>query len=537
VVKAFVAVITAGVAATGLVVSTPALGGTAASGSSAGSRQAVAPAAGSGVHWGRCPADIRGLGERCGTLKVPRNYHRPHGAQIRLAVALRRHTSSRDLGVILTNFGGPGEPGLDASGAFLPFSVPHGVGDDYDWVSWDPRGVGHSSPSIHCKARYFHGDRRSYVPTSQKILHYWKRRSKSYAAACKRKYPHLLKHMTTIDSARDMESIRKAFGVPQISYYGFSYGTYLGQVYSTLFPSHINRMVLDSNVDPRHVWYQSNLNQDKAFNRNIRIYFRWVAKYRSVYHLGKTERSVQRRYYSDLASLTATPQGKLGPDEFNDAFQQAAYYRFGWEAIAEAWVKFSHGKPRQLADLGVSPTGVGSDNSYAIYAAVECTDAHWPQHWSTWQRDNTAYNNKYPFLTWDNAWFNAPCLYWGAKAHKPVRINGTKTSSVLLIDETLDAATPYQGSLEVRSRYPNSRLIAEPGGTTHADSLNGDRCVDNKIAAYLAHGRLPSRKHGRRADVTCAPLHDPNPRADQQARGVPAGTAWRLPAPFHASAV
>jgi pimeloyl-ACP methyl ester carboxylesterase len=65
--------------------------------------------------------------------------------------------------------------------------------------------------------------------------------------------------MKTTDSARDMESIRKALGARQINYYGFSYGTYLAQVYSTLFPSRVRRMVLDSNVDPRKVWYQANL--------------------------------------------------------------------------------------------------------------------------------------------------------------------------------------------------------------------------------------------------------------------------------------
>ena len=99
--------------------------------------------------------------------------------------------------------------------------------------------------------------------------------------------------MTTIDAARDMDSIRAALGQKQINYYGFSYGTYLGQVYSTLFPSHVRRLVMDSNVDPRDVWYKANLNQDVAFNRNIKIWFAWLAKYHNVYHLGSTEKAVR----------------------------------------------------------------------------------------------------------------------------------------------------------------------------------------------------------------------------------------------------
>ena len=89
-----------------------------------------------------------------------------------------------------------------------------------------------------------------------------------------------------------MEGIRLALSAPQINYYGFSYGTYLGQVYSTLYPSRVRRMVLDANVDPRGVWYAANLDQDTAFDRNINIWFGWLAKYDSVYHLGATQKAV-----------------------------------------------------------------------------------------------------------------------------------------------------------------------------------------------------------------------------------------------------
>jgi pimeloyl-ACP methyl ester carboxylesterase len=104
--------------------------------------------------------------------------------------------------------------------------------------------------------------------------------------------------MTTVDSARDMDSIRAALGQNKISYYGFSYGTYLGQVYSTLFPSHVRRLIMDSNVDPRKVWYQANLDQDIAFNRNIKIWFGWLAQHHSFYHLGNTEKAVEHRWYA-----------------------------------------------------------------------------------------------------------------------------------------------------------------------------------------------------------------------------------------------
>ncbi|MGN6475045.1 MAG: alpha/beta fold hydrolase [Mycobacteriales bacterium] len=471
-----------------------------------------------GLRWGVCPTylypDLGGTGVRCAPLRVPLNYARPHGASITLEVSILRHTSSAAnyRGVILSNPGGPGSPGLDLPTELAPF-VPHGVGKDYDWIGWDPRGVGASTPTMRCERNYFDAPRRNYTPSTPSLLHYWLSRTKRYAAACARKYPALINNITTIDSAKDMESIRKALGVARISYYGFSYGTYLGEVYSTLFPSRLRYMVLDSNVDPRRVWYAANLDQDKAFDRNARIYFAWVAKYDSVYHLGSSEKAVTTRYYDDLTRLTRSPKGKLGPAEFADAMTGAAYYRFGWEDLARAWHALdAHGKPTQMINQWAETDLPGDDNEFAVYSAVQCTDAHWPRSWSRWQRDNDAYAKKYPFLTWNNAWYNAPCLYWKGRQHTPVTIRGGRTRSVLLIDETLDAATPYEGSLEVRRLYPHASLIAEPGGTTHADSLSGDKCVDDKIAAYLKSGTRPPRKSWDGPDAICNPLPNPHPK-------------------------
>jgi pimeloyl-ACP methyl ester carboxylesterase len=506
-VKKFGAVIAAGVMVVGLVSAVPAL---------ATSNHAATTAT-SSIKWGACPTklypDLANTRVKCAALKVPMDYNDPTGKQITLEVSLLRHTSSAKnyKGVILSNPGGPGGSSLDLSLYLEPY-VPHHVGADYDWVTWDPRGVGASKPTLRCQRGYFNAPRPSYVPTTKKLLHYWLSKSKSYADACEKKFPNLLNNMTTIDSAKDMDSIRQALGVSKISYYGYSYGTYLGQVYSTLFPTHLKYMVLDSNVDPRRIWYQANLDQDRAFNRNIHIYFGWVAKYNSVYHLGSTEKAVSALYTKDLAKLTRHPDGRLGPDELADALEGAAYYIFGWEDLAKAWRAYTlHGNPKPLINQYVSSDTPNDDNEFAVYNAVQCTDIQWPTKWSRWKKDNDAYYKKYPFLTWSNAWFNSPCLYWGAKAQKPVTINGKATKSVLLIDETLDAATPYPGSLEVRKLYPNSSLLAEPGGTTHADSLSGDACVDNTIAAYLKTGKRPSRKDWNGPDALCKPLPRPDP--------------------------
>jgi hypothetical protein len=152
----------------------------------------------------------------------------------------------------------------------------------------------------------------------------------------------------------------------------------------------------------------------------------------------------------------------------------------------------------------------GDDNVFAVYTAVACTDAHWPQKWSTWERDYWHAYRVARFAAWNSAWYNGPCLYWSVPAASPVKVKGDHVSA-LLIDETLDAATPFEGSLEVRKRFPQSSLIAEPGGTTHAGTLFGNECVDGHIADYLATGALPTRLRGRRADAQCAPFPQPVP--------------------------
>ncbi len=475
------------------------------------------------VVWGRCDdVSLRRAGARCSMLDVPLDYANPGGTQIQIALSRIKHTTpdAKYQGVMLVNPGGPGGSGLGL--ATLGGYVPRHAGDAYDWIGFDPRGVGSSEPSLSCLPNYFHGDRPPYVPRTHALVKRWRGRSQKYANACQAKAAALLPHMTTIDAAKDMDRIRQALGVARINYFGFSYGTYLGQVYASVFPGRIRRAVFDSNVDPRRVWYEANLDQDIAFQRTIEIWFRWVAKYHRVYRLGKTGTAVEKRYYAVSRHLTRKPAGGVvGPDEWNDAILYAGYYQQVWTYLADvfsSWVH--HHDVQKLIGAYQWADGPGDDNGFAVYAAVECTDVQWPTAWSTWRQDNWATYAKAPFETWGNAWFNGPCLYWPASAGTPTTIDGGG-ARVLLIDETLDAATPYPGSLYVRHLFPASSLIAEPGGTTHAGSLYGNGCVDNKIAAFLANGTLPPRQPGYGADVKCKPLTKPAPESERALRQGP----------------
>jgi pimeloyl-ACP methyl ester carboxylesterase len=479
-------------------------------GASAAPREAsesgTAPAYTPTLSWAPCGSD------QCADFAVPLDYADPDGKKITLAVRKREHTSATYRGVMLTNPGGPGASGTGL--VVLSDYVPRGVGQQYDWIGFDPRGVGKSSPALRCNPRYFGANRPSFVPRTRHLMRFWVRKTERYAARCGASAARaLLPHMSTMDTVQDMESLRIALGVEKISFYGFSYGSYLGQVYATNHPDRVGHFVLDGVVDPTTYWYGANLRQETGFDRNLNIFFRWVAKHPRAYHLGTHWRVIRRGYDRLLRKLDHRPaaHGRLGPDELTDAMLDAGYYVFNWDTLAAAYSRLVRkGQGGRLFGL-YRNANMGDDNGYAVYLAVQCSDVRRPA-WSTQVRDARRIHRTRPFLAWDNTWFNAPCRTWPAPSHAPLAVSGAAvTSNILLINETRDAATPYSGALRVRSLFPSARLIAGVGGTTHAGSLNGVSCVDERIAAYLGSDgtNVPARVRGTRADVSCPKVPPP----------------------------
>jgi pimeloyl-ACP methyl ester carboxylesterase len=465
---------------------------------------------------------------------VPLDYDNPAGQQIQIAVSRILHTSSTGnyQGVILSNPGGPGQSGLNLPAFLIPALTGEGytaAAADYDWIGFDPRGVGSSSPAISCDPNYFSADRPSYNPSTAALTNFWLNKAQSYAQACDNASPQqwaLVRHMTTRDMAMDMDRIRQALGQTQITYYGVSAGTYLGQVYSTMFPTHVRRLIMDSSENPTRVGYDVvGLDQDRPFERNLNMFFAWVARYDSVYHLGRTESAVEKLFLLTKARLARKPAGGVvGPDEWTDIFVIAGYTNLVWTGRAQMfsdWVhKHDTATAKELVMFYQGDDSPGNDNTLAVFLSVECTDSPWPLNWGRWKRDISAVSKAAPITAWANAWFTAPCIFWPVHSRALFKVNGSGVASALLIDETLDAATPYSGSLIVRSLFPNSVLLAEPGGIGHAESLSGNKCVDGAIAAYLTTGALPRRQPGPGPDMTCAPFPPPTPPSNPASSGI-----------------
>ncbi|MBV9095565.1 MAG: alpha/beta fold hydrolase [Streptosporangiaceae bacterium] len=451
------------------------------------------------LRWHPCAGQLARLGAPdCATLSVPLSYADPGARHITLALDMVPATApaSQQQGAMLVNPGGPGASGLPLAPEVAQ-GLSTAVAADYDIVGFDPRGVGSSVPALSCDPGFFAGDLPDYVPADAAAAHALENRAKTYASDCEKRFGWLLPYMTTENVARDLDSIRAALGVSTITYYGFSYGTYIGQVYATLFPGRLRRMVLDSTVDPTGVWYADNIAQDYAFQGRIDAFYAWVARYDSTYHLGATAAQVRAAWYRARTQLAAHPIGGwLGADKFDDTYLFGGYLDQVWPSLGYALSFYlNSGQTAGLVDaFGAYGTQDENEQEFAVYNAVQCADVSWPRSWARWTSDTESVYKTAPFQAWDNTWFNAACAFWPVHGPaRPLQIRGAGLPGILMLQGTLDAATPYAGAQDAHKLLPSARMVVVEGSGNHGQSMEqpADSCVQDYLNAYLATGALP----------------------------------------------
>lgn len=484
-----------------------------------GAAIAAERAAKAGVDWQDCPADW-GLEKpiQCGYVTVPLDYARPDGKQIKIAVDRIGNTGTKEerQGALVYNPGGPGGSGLRFPRRVTTKApVWANIAKAYDFVGFDPRGVGHSAP-ISCvdPQEFVKAPKADPVPDTEADKRAQRRLAREYAEGCHERSGDMLPYMTTPNTVRDLDVIRAALGEKKLNFLGVSYGTYLGAVYGTLFPGHVRRMVVDSVVNPSRekIWYQANLDQDVAFEGRWNDWQDWVAANDATFHLGTTRAAVQAKWLDLRATAKKSPLGGVvGPAELISFFQSAPYYDSSWVPVATVFSKYVAGDTQALVDaaapdLSDTAGNAASENGNAVYTAVECADAKWPTSWTRWDRDNTRLHQDHPFMTWANAWMNLPCATWPVKQQTPVNVKTRKgLPPVLIVQSERDAATPYKGAVELHQRFKGSRLITEKDAGSHGVTSLANSCINTRVDTYLLTGKLDT------ADVTCAPHATPRP--------------------------
>ncbi|MER6010744.1 alpha/beta hydrolase [Streptomyces bluensis] len=464
---------------------------------------------------------------QCASLKVPLDHAHPRGRQITLALSRVPHTAKKYQGPLLVNPGGPGGSGLTLAG-FVASSLPRKVAAQYDVIGFDPRGVGASRPALNCRPGHFSPVRPDSLPVTPAVEKANLDRAAAFAKACATKHADLLPYIGTVSAVRDMDAIRQALGAEKINYFGYSYGTYLGTVYAKLYPDRVRRAVLDSVVDPTGVWYADNIRQDHAFNDRHLAFTAWVAKHDATYKLGTDPATVEAKWYAMRRALAKKPaDGRVGASELEDTFVPGGYYNGYWPYLAEAFAAYVNGRdddPLVEAYENFGAVDAAGDNGYSVYSAVQCADVAWPRDWAQWRRDNWDTYAKAPFMTWSNAWYNAPCAFWPTSARQPVDVSNDAAPPMLLFQATNDAATPYEGGVAVHRLLRGSSLVVEQGGGNHGITLSGNTCLDKHLAAYLTDGTMP-RGSGGAADAVCKRLPEPKPLTAKSARSSARGAA------------
>ena len=476
----------------------------------AGAGQATVQAS---IAWGACPplapGATRDPREKCGTVTVPLDYQHPNGKTITIEVSrIATAKPGKKRGYLVLNPGGPALEGLDTPTVMAP-TLPASVLSEYDLIGFDPRGVGHSTPMSCGLSSPSLTDVFPYPAANGSIQHNITV-ARTLAADCAR-IGSQLQYFTTANTARDLDRIRMALGVARISYWGQSYGTYLGAVYATLFPQRTDRMVLEGNVDPALVWRQQTELWNQGMNDRFPDAARVAAASDAELGLGATTAQVTRTFLALAAHLDRTPAPVPGTSaSITGALLRAVTYELllhnntlaplaqFWKAAAD----LAAGRAPTAADTAVlqqvlasSPAepGVPADNQVSMAIALVCNDAAWPRDVASYAAATQAARAQYPLSDGmpDNIW---PCAFWSkAPIEPPVTVTSHGPRDILLLQNRRDNATPWAGALGLLKALGSRAGFVGADNGGHYVYGTGSTCADQATIAFLTTGTLPAR--------------------------------------------
>ncbi|MFF1374932.1 alpha/beta hydrolase [Streptomyces sp. NPDC058308] len=444
-------------------------------------------------HWRRCDADTPAR-LRCATIKVPLDYRSPGGTAIDLAISrIKAGEGAKRRGVLLSNPGGPGGPGLDLPLA-LAKDMPKAVTDRYDLIGFDPRGIGRSTP-VHCGlAEAERQWPRHYLPFGESV-----RTARSVADKCRAKAGSTLAHITTRNTARDMDVLRAVLGERKISYFGVSYGTALGAVYTQLFPGRADRFVLDSAVDPARMWRKMFQMWAPEVEPAFRRWSRWTAAHDGAYRLGKTPAEVRATFWglvkrADRDPIVVGTEKVTGSDIRLILRREFFTVRSGAELVA-LLRDAAAGKP--VPEFPTAPEE--GDNGVSALWAVVCGDNAWPRDPQTYYRDSVRDAARHP-LVGDFVSNIAPCAFWDRPAEPATTVDNRV--GTLILQNEWDPQTPLTAARSMHRALKGSRLVTVDEGEGHGVAYGmapgpANRCAQDTATAYLVTGVLPGK------DVTC----------------------------------
>ncbi len=463
--------------------------------------------------WTECPPDPYGNPIdprlRCTRITVPLDYSDPHGPTIQIAVS-RLSTAKPDLrrGILVHNAGDPGIAGLNLP-SFYAQIYPPDVLDRYDLVGFDPRGVAYSSP-ITCGRTAAQVPRAKLqpFPAADGSIDDNIAFARGLAQDCLANGGRELPYITTANTARDLDRVRAALGERKISYNSASYGSYLGAVYTSLFPDRTDRVILDSAVGPHSVWQGEWRMADKATEVRFADFAAW-----SIAHdpsLGTTPEQVRANMFALAERLDRKPVeipdfALVDGNTFRAIYFAASYYTAAFPSFAGIWHFLAGEGPPPMVFPPVDIPGIPPDNAAAVQTAVACGDARSSHDVDRYRRAAREDRARYPILGGMGANIRA-CAFWPDPRERSVSIHDHGPENILMVQNLRDPATPYEGALDMRhSLGHRARLVTVDAGNHGVYNPTAPSCGITAVNLYLATGTLPDH------DTSCEP--DPAPQA------------------------
>ena len=488
--------------------------------------------------WTDCTDDATGTAFQCATVTVPLDYDNPQGKTITVALKKLPSTSSSPRGSVFLNPGGPGGSGIsliESQAELYKSGDLSEVLANYDVIGFDPRGVGQSTP-ITCWTpedvqAILAG--QAEVPSSPltpgsaaDIVSQGSRE----AAACEEhtEVPEILDHADTRSVARDMDVMRALVGDQDLNYLGYSYGTYLGAVYTELFPDNIGRVVLDSAMDPTMARQDPMEGDAAAGEQSLRTYIESQQGQAGFPLSGTTDAAVaQLATFLDgldadplTVSGSGTPMNRAkavdaisklvttSPDKWpllTEGLTQAMNAHDGTALKANADAVSGNSAPPTTEKQVVEQL-----QGLKVFSANRCLDFPDAGNESSWDATLASYRRDYPVFHSLLPQMDAFCHGWGHTSRtEAVDVDVEATNPVLVIGILHDPNTPYPWSQAMVSRIRNSHLLSVDMYGHGATGRNA--CTSAKVSDFLVNGTLPSD-----GEVCAA---DPEPQAGGGEKG------------------
>jgi pimeloyl-ACP methyl ester carboxylesterase len=446
------------------------------------------------ITWKSCNQDFQ-----CATLAVPIDYSKLSTGTFEIALLKYEARTSKKLGSLIVNPGGPGGSGVDYVYA-VEYIFSPAILDRYDIVGFDPRGVSRSAP-IRClnDEELDANNNSDSKPDNEKEFQQILTDTKKYVELCKENNKYLTSYGTA-NVARDMDILREALGDEQLNYMGKSYGTYLGTLYAQFFPDKVGRVVLDGAVDPTISNFQQTLTQAIGFDQAFTLFAKDCAtKKNCSLPSGKDAAIVEmQKLFAKVAKepLPAKDSKRTLSETLMVLGTASAMYdsETGWPKLRRAIAQAQNGYGDEFLKLADEYTGRQEDgkypnNEFDSGAVIDCLDVDEPRTIVRIRSDAKTYAKEAPLFGPYLAYGGLTCKYFGHS--QEVTISPVKTRNpIVIVGTTGDPATPYVWAQGLSKLLTNSSLISLTS-QGHTGQGRGSRCVDGAVDRYYLKLEIP----------------------------------------------